>query len=160
MTRYPKGGKGSKWTIKELNAVSADWKGDTLSDTEGLSGDVRVASSGEVFFAFRYGFRWLDKKAWHYCGSYPSADMAAIRKERDKARELVKAGIDPRASKIAVKIEAQAAVNAIIKADEQQRTEALTFNDLYQTWIRDGVSRADGNDYIIRTFKKHALPSL
>ena len=121
MTRYPKDRKGSKWTTKGLNAIGAEWKGDTLSDTEGLSGDVRVASSGEVFFAFRYGFRWLDKKAWHYCGSYPNSDLAAIRKERDKARELVKAGIDPRASKIAVKIEAQAAVNAIIKADEQQR---------------------------------------
>jgi Arm DNA-binding domain len=123
MTRYPKDGKGNKWTVKELNAIKADWKGDTLSDGNGLSGDVRFISS--VSINFRYAFRWQDKVAWHYCGSYPASDMATIRKERDKARDLVKAGIDPRASKIAVKIEAQAAVNAIIKADEQQRTEAL-----------------------------------
>ena len=36
MTRYPKSGKGSKWTIKELVAIKPEWKGDTLSDGEGL----------------------------------------------------------------------------------------------------------------------------
>ncbi|RFC37923.1 MAG: hypothetical protein DID90_2727553104 [Candidatus Nitrotoga sp. LAW] len=39
--------------------------------------------------------------------------MAAIREERDKARDLVKAGIDPRANKVATRIEAQADVDAI-----------------------------------------------
>src|SRR5487761_2338917 len=114
MTRYPKSGKGSKWTIKELNAVGAEWKGDTLSDSEGLSGDVRFTDSASI--NFRYAFKWGGKVAWHYCGSYPRTDMAAIREERDNARKLVKKGIDPRASKI----EAQAEVVATIKADEQQ----------------------------------------
>jgi integrase len=158
MTRYPKSGKGSKWTIKELNAVKPEWKGDTLSDGEGLSGDVRF--SGSVSIHFRYAFKWADKVAWHYCGSYPANDMTDIRDERNKARDLVKAGIDPRANKKVVKIEAQAAIVEVIRADEQKRTEALTFNDLYKVWIKDGVNRSDGNKYITQSFGKHAIPVL
>lgn len=160
MTRYPKAGKGSKWTIKELVAAKPEWKGDTLSDSDGLSGDVRVASSGSVSISFRYGFKWQGKKAWHYCGSFPAIDLAEIRSERDKSRKLVKAGIDPRANKKSVRIEAQAAIEAIIKADEQKRTEVLLFDDLYQAWTKDGVNRSDGNKYIKQTFGKHALPVL
>lgn len=160
MTRYPKAGKGNKWTIKELAAAKSEWKGDTLSDSDGLSGEVRVASNGNVSIAFRYGFKWQSKKAWHYCGAYPTRDMAEIREERDKARDLVKVGIDPRANKIAARIEAQTHVDATIKADEQKRTEAFSFNDLYTTWISDGVSRSDGNKSIIQSFNKHALTVL
>jgi len=158
MTRYPKSGKGSKWTIKELNAVMQEWKGDTLSDGEGLSGDVRF--SGSVSIHFRYAFKWAGKVTWHYCGSYPANDMTAIREERNKARDLVKAGVDPRANKKVVKIEAQAAVVEVIRADEKRRTETLTFNDLYITWINDGVSRSDGNKYITQSFGRHVLPVL
>lgn len=160
MTRYPKAGKGNKWTIKELAAAKPEWKGDTLSDTDGLSGDVRLASNDNVSIAFRYGFKWQGKKAWHYCGAYPANDMTAIREERDKARALVKAGIDPRANKKVVKIEAQAAIVEVIRADEQKRTEALSFNDLYKVWIKDGVNRSDGNKYITQSLSKHAIPVL
>ena len=158
MTRYPKSGKGSKWTIKELAAISEVWKGDTLSDGEGLSGEVRF--SGTVSVHFRYAFKWADKVAWHYCGAYPSNDMASIRKERDKARELVKTGIDPRAKKIASRIEAQASIDATIKADEQKRTESRTFTDLFEAWIKDGVARGDGNKYIKQSFYKYSYPML
>lgn len=158
MTRYPKSGKGSKWTIKELAAIKPEWKGDTLSDGEGLSGEVRF--SGSVSIHFRYAFKWADKVAWHYCGAYPANDMTVIREERNKARDLVKAGIDPRANKKVVKIEAQAAIVEVIRADEQKRTEALTFNDLYKVWIKDGVNRSDGNKYITQSLGKHAIPVL
>lgn len=158
MTRHPKSGKGTKWTIKELNAVKQEWKGDTLSDGDGLSGEVRF--SGSVSIHFRYAFKWEDKVAWHYCGAYPANDMTSIRDERNKARDLVKAGIDPRAAKKVVKIEAQAAIVEVIRADEQKRTEALTFNDLYKVWIKDGVNRSDGNKYITQSFGKHAIPPL
>ena len=158
MTRYPKSGKGSKWTIKELAAIKPEWKGDTLSDGEGLSGEVRF--SGSVSIHFRYAFKWADKVTWNYCGAYPANDMTTIREERDKARALVKAGIDPRANKKVVKIEAQAAIVEVIRADEQKRTEALSFNDLYKVWIKDGVNRSDGNKYITQSFGKHAIPVL
>ena len=158
MTRYPKTGKGSKWTVKELAAIKPEWKGDTLSYGEGLSGEVRFP--GSVSIHFRYAFKLAGKVAWHYCGAYPTNDMTTIREERNQARGLVKAGIDPRASKKVVKIEAQAAIVEVIRADEQKRTEALTFNDLYKVWIKDGVNRSDGNKYIAHSFSKHAIPVL
>jgi len=158
MTRYPKSGKGSKWTVKELAAIKSEWKGDTLSDGEGLSGEVRF--SGTVSVHFRYAFKLAGKVAWHYCGAYPTNDMTAIREERNKARDLVKSGVDPRASKKVGKIEAQLAIEEAIRADEQRRTQAFTFNDLYKVWIKDGVNRSDGNKYITQSFGKHAIPVL
>ena len=158
MTRYPKSGKGSKWTIKELVAIKPEWKGDTLSDGEGLSGEVRY--SGSVSIHFRYAFKWVNKVAWQYCGAYPTNDMTVIREERNKARDLVKAGIDPRANKKVVKIEAQAAIVDVIRADEQKRASALTFQDLHTAWLKDGVNRSDGNKYIMQSFQRHALPTL
>ena len=158
MMRYPKKGKGSKWTTKELDSVKPEWRGDTLSDGEGLSGEVRF--SGTVSIHFRYAFKWSGKVAWHYCGSYPANDLMAIREERNRTREMVKTGIDPRANKKVSKIEAQAAIVEVIRVDELKRTEALTFNDLYSVWIKDGVNRSDGNKYITQSFSKHAIPSL
>ncbi len=158
MTRYPKSGKGCKWTIKELAAIKPEWKGDTLSDGEGLSGEVRY--SGSVSIHFRYAFKWVNKVTWQYCGAYPTNDMTVIREERNKARDLVKAGIDPRANKKVVKIEAQAAIVDVIRADEQKRASALTFQDLHTAWLRDGVNRSDGNKYIMQSFQRHALPTL
>lgn len=161
MTRYPKGGKGKKWTIKELDAIAADWKGDTLNDSDGLSGEVRFhEKSAKVSIHFRCAFKCQGKLAWHYCGTYPTIEMTDIRAERDKARKLIGEGVDPRVNKVAAKIEAQAAVIEIIRADEQQRTEALTFGDLYKLWITDGVKRGDENAYLIRSFNLHALPRL
>ncbi len=165
MTRYPKSGKGSKWTIKELDAIKSEWKGDTLNDSDGLSGEVRFSEA--VSIHFRFAFKWLDKVAWHYCGAYPANDMVAIRDERNKARDLVKAGVDPRTEKKAAKIEAQAAVMAVIEA-EAQRVEAaravdmqaLPVSALYAAWIKDGVSRSDDNKYIMQSFGKHAIPAL
>ena len=159
MTRYPRGGKGNKWTIKELDAIKSEWVGDTINDTDGLFGEVRV-NSGKVTVVFKHAFRWKDKISWHYCGSFPDRDMAAIRSERDKARSLVKAGVDPRANKIASKIEAQAVVEATIKADEQKRNESHTFTDLFNVWIADGVNRSDENKYIKQSFSRHAIPAL
>lgn len=158
MTRYPKSGKGSKWTVKELDAVKEEWKGDTLSDSDGLSGEVRFSNS--VSIHFKYAFKWNRKVAWFYCGAYPANDMTEIREERNKARDLVKSGIDPRASKKASKIEAQLAIEQVILNDENKRAQGLTFNDLYNAWLKDGVSRRDGNKYIIQSFGKHAIPIL
>lgn len=160
MTRYPKSGRGGKWTIKELEAIPPDWKGDKLSDGGGLTGEVRVSSVGKVSIRFAYQFRWEDKSTWYSCGTFPTIEMAAIREARDEARALVKVGVDPRANKKAEKIKSQAAVEDTITANEQKRTEALTFTDLYDVWIKDGVARADDNKYIIQSFKKHALPKL
>lgn len=159
-SRYPKSGKGTKWTAKELDNINPEWKGDTLNDSEGLSGEVRVTSNNDVSIRFKYAFRWNGKVEWFQCGTYPINTLSTIRENRDFARDHVKNGIHPKDKKIVDKIEAQAAVEEVIREEEQKRTEALTFNDLYQAWIKDGVSRRDGNKYIMQSLSKHALPTL
>ena len=53
MTRYPKSGRGRRWTVVELKAVSRDWRGDSLADGDGLVGTVRVGD-GRYALANRF----------------------------------------------------------------------------------------------------------
>ena len=160
MTRFPKNEKTRKWTPLELKAVPAEWKGDTLSDGEGLSGTVRVDSKGNVSIRFQYVFRLGKKTAFFQCGTFPTVDLATIRENRDYAKKLVSEGVDPRAKKEADKVEARLKVEATLKADAEAKTQMLTFGDLFEVWIKDGVNRADQNKSLLMLFRKHALPSL
>lgn len=158
MTRYPKAGKGRKWTIKELEAITSDWNRDTLSDGDGLSGQVRINSSGKLFILFKYAFKWEKKVNWFYCGVFPTKDLSEIRQLRDEARDLVKQGIDPRANKIASKIENRNAVAQVLQLEEQRKADIKTIKDMFEAWTADGVRRKDGNKSIIQTFNKYILP--
>ena len=105
MTRYPKSGKGKKWTQLELKAIPIEWRGDNLSDGDGLNGEVRVASnSSQVSIRFKYAFKWNKKLTWYQCGTWPTLSMEAIRASRDQARELVKQGVNPNDHKKAQRI--------------------------------------------------------
>lgn len=160
MTRYPKQGKGRKWTIKELEAVPAAWKGDTLSDGEGLSGEVRVAGEGAVSVRFKYAYRWAGKVAWHQCGTWPTVSLETIRAERDQAKEQVKQGINPGAHRKVQRIEAQAKVEAAIAEATRQQSENLPVRAMFDAWMADGVARADGNAELRRSFEKDVLPAI
>ena len=155
MTRYPDGGKGKKWTVRELAVIKPEWDGDTLNDSDGLFGEVRVSSNNVVSVSFRYGFKWHGKKVWHYCGTYPASNLAEIRVIRDSARKQVNDGVDPRAKKIADRIEKQAAIDETISLANQKKAANLTFQDLFDTWIKNGVSRKDGNKALKMSFNKH-----
>lgn len=160
MTRYPKTGKRTKWTILELHAITPDWAGDTLSDSEGLSGQVLALKDGSVSIRFKYAFRWAGKLCWHYCGTFPDTGLAKIRQNRDTARDLVKQGINPNDHKKAARIEAQAAIQATIEQAEKERIKNQTVNDLFDTWITDGVARQDGNAELKRLFAKDIIPAI
>lgn len=49
-------------SLNELAAAKQKWIGDTLSDSDGLSGEVRVASNGNVSIAFRSRTRKLQNR--------------------------------------------------------------------------------------------------
>lgn len=134
------------------------WKGDTLSDGEGLSGEVRVAGDGAVSLPFRYAFKWEGRVTWHYCGSWPATSLEAIRTERDRARALVKSGVKPTDAKRAAKIDAQAKVEATIAAAARQEAENLPVRAMFEAWLRDGVKRGDDNAELRRSFEKDVLP--
>jgi len=160
MTRYPRQGKGRKWTVKELEALPRDWKGDALSDGDGLVGEIRIAADDELSVVFRYGFKWEGKKAWHYCGSWPAVRLEAIREERDQARTQVKNGIRPTDAKRAIKIEAQAKVQAAIAQAVREQEENQPVRVMFDAWMTDGVARADGNAELRRSFEKDVLPAI
>lgn len=125
MTRYPKSGKGKKWTALELKAVPLAWRGDMLSDGDGLTGEVRVVGDQTISIHFKFAFKWNGKVAWHYCGTWPTLSMEQIRRQRDEARDLVRSGVNPNDQKKAERIENQAAVEATIA---QAAAEAKDFD--------------------------------
>ncbi|WP_349743696.1 Arm DNA-binding domain-containing protein [Roseateles cavernae] len=147
-TRYPKSGKGRRWTIAELRAIPLDWKGDIIADSDGLTGEVRVTNEDAVAVRFRFAFKWGGKVSWYQCGSWPGNSLEVIRRHRGDARNKVKAG----------RIETQQHVEAVIAADAQRRAEDLTNNDLIDTWLRDGVRRKDGNHELGLKLDKNVRP--
>lgn len=158
-TKYPKSGKGRKWTIKELENIPVDWSGSTLNDGDGLTAEVRLNNS-EIALVFRYAFKWEQRVCRFYCGSWPTVPLEEIRKRRDSARSLVKSGINPNDHKQASRIEAQAEVASAIREATKQAVQDLTLEQLFQAWIEDGVARLDGNKEIKRSFNKDVLPKL
>jgi len=161
VTRYPKSGRGRKWTVAELKAIPADWRGDALRDGDGLVGAVRfIEGDSAPRVHFRYEYKREGRKAWHYCGTWPMSSLDAIRRARDEARETLKRGLDPNAKREADRIEAREQVKATLAAEERRRAEDASVQDLYDQWIRDGVLRRDGNAALKRSFERDVLPTL
>lgn len=161
MTRYPKSGRGRKWTVAELKAIPADWRGDTLRDGDGLVGAVRFAAGDSAARVhFRYEYKREGRKAWHYCGIWPMASLDTIRRVRDEARETLRRGLDPNAKRDADRIEAREQVKATLAAEERRRAEDASAKDLYDQWVRDGVLRRDGNAALKRSFERDVLPAV
>lgn len=160
MTRYPKSGRGHKWTVKALESIPVDWKGDSLSDGNGLTGEIRVTRDSAVSIRFKYAFKWDGKVVWHQCGTWPTVTLEKIRTNRDHARILVKTGVNPVDHKKADRIEKQAQVLATIARAELENTENLPFLAMYEKWLASGVVRKDGNDEIRRSFEKDVLPAI
>lgn len=115
MNRYPKRGKGFRWTVKELEAIPLSWKGDTLADGDGLQGEVRLHGAN-VSVTWRYAYKWEGKTKRHYCGTWPSVALDQVRGNRDQAREWVKIGVNPSDQKRVIRIEAQRQIEATLPA--------------------------------------------
>jgi len=158
MTRYPKQGKGNPWTVKALENVPIEWVGDTLADSGGLFGEVRLTKAGAISIRFRYRFRFDGKACWHQCGMWPAVSLAQIRAERDRARQQVALGVNPSLAKQAAKIEKRAALAQSLEKERQDQEDNLTISDLFQQWLKNGVARMDGNAEIRSAFAKHVLP--
>lgn len=158
--RYPKSGIGRKWTVIELKAIGPSWKGEVLSDGDGLSGQVLAAADGSVSIKFRYGFKWDGKKTWHYCGAWPTATLDEIRTNRDNARKAVRDGINPNDQRKAVRIENRLQVERVIEEQKKRDADNITVQSLFDAWVTDGVKREDNNAEIKRSFNKDVLPAI
>ncbi|WP_180737195.1 tyrosine-type recombinase/integrase [Pseudomonas aeruginosa] len=147
----------AKLTAKQLEALTAADDGKTLREDGGLVAKVRAGVRG-VTVLFRYEFKLDGAKRDHRLGSWPKKSLAQIRAERDEVKSTVTKGINPTAARKAAKIEAQAAIAATIAEAERQAAENKTVADLFEEWMRDGVSRQDGNAELRRSFTKDVLP--
>jgi integrase len=75
------------------------------------------------------------------------------REDADKRDDIEAARRQSRASEVAAqKAEAARA--------EAERTENLTFGEMYLEWLTGGVGRKDGNKAIMQSFSAHVLPTL
>ncbi|NMZ60981.1 tyrosine-type recombinase/integrase [Pseudomonas nitroreducens] len=147
----------AKLTAKQLEALTSADDGKTLREDGGLVAKVRAGVRG-VTVLFRYEFKLDGAKRDHRLGSWPKKSLAQIRAERDEVKATVAKGINPTAARQAAKIEAQAAIAATIAEAERQAAENKTVADLFEEWMRDGVSRQDGNAELRRSFTKDVLP--
>ncbi|MDH4842223.1 DUF4102 domain-containing protein [Pseudomonas sp. BN505] len=149
----------AKITAKQLEALSPADDGKTLREEGGLTAKVRAGVRG-VTALFRYEFKMGGVKRDQRLGSWPKKSLAQIRAERDEVKASVNKGIEPATARKAAKIEAQAAIAATIAEAERQASENKTVSDLFEEWLRDGVSRQDGNAELRRSFSKDVLPAI
>lgn len=147
----------AKLTAKQLEALIIADDGRILREDGGLVAKVRAGVRG-VTVQFRYEFKQDGMKRDQSLGSWPKKSLAQIRAERDEVKAIAAKGIDPTAARKAAKIEAQAAIAATIAEAERQAAENKTVADLFEEWMRDGVSRQDGNAELRRSFTKDVLP--
>ncbi|WP_409322932.1 tyrosine-type recombinase/integrase, partial [Pseudomonas putida] len=147
----------AKLTAKKLEAFKANDHGTILREDGGLVAKVRAGVRG-VTILFRFEFKHEGVKRDLSLGSWPKKSLAQIRAERDEVKAVTTKGILPIAARKAANIEAQAAVAATIAQAERRIAENKTVSDLFEEWIRDGVSREDANAELRRSFTKDVLP--
>ncbi|MCB6182370.1 tyrosine-type recombinase/integrase [Leeia sp. TBRC 13508] len=153
------GQNSSKITVKQLENLSDADDGRVLREVGGLVGKVRAGTRG-ISVLFRYEYSQGGKKMDCRLGAWPKKSLADIRVERDRLKPIAQQGINLNAAKKAQSIEAQAAVAATIAKAEQERVASLTVEDLFNSWIVDGVARKDGNAELRRRFAKDVLPQI
>jgi len=146
-----------KITVKELEALTATDDGKTLREEGGIVGRVRAGANGITIW-FRYDYKLEGKKRDHSLGTWPKKSLSEIRAERDRIRVVVASGINPTDAKKAERIQRRKAIEDIIKQAEQERIENQTVQDLFDTWVADGVARQDNNAELKRLFAKDVLP--
>jgi integrase len=147
----------AKLTIKQLEALSDADDGRTLREDGGIVAKVRAGVRG-ITVQFRFEFKWDGAKRDHRLGTWPKKSLGVIRAERDELKTMLSKRIDPTAGRKAAKIEAQNAIAATIAEADRLAVENKTVNDLFCEWLRDGVSRQDGNAELRRSFNKDVLP--
>jgi integrase len=103
--------------------------GDKYSDGGGLC--ILIKSAGKYW---RLNYRFLDKQKTLALGVYPALSLAAARKARDRARELLAAGTDPGAEKQEARAQAKRAAAAVFEglAREWLETSASTRGEVTQ----------------------------
>ncbi|HOY87911.1 MAG TPA: tyrosine-type recombinase/integrase [Methylotenera sp.] len=147
-------------TVKEIENAKAKSTEYKLTVDRGLY--IRVAPSGIKTWLVRYV---VDGHQIQYRLPEPYGDgegffgLADAKALNANIQSLARKGIDYKIQ-LSDQKQTELQLKQAVKEKEKLDTENnLTFQDLYAIWIKDGVSRADKNAYIVHTFKKYALPA-
>jgi integrase len=157
----------AKMTAQQLAALRPTDKSQRVVVDTGLV--LRIASSGVKTWIVRYTVngRLRDyrlPKPYGISSDNGHMSLADARSEVAAIRALARQGID-------VQVQAEEARRADMKRDEEAlksatasdvlaRRDKLTFGDLFNAWLADGVRRKDGNAELRRSFNADVLPTL
>ena len=134
-------------TNTQVNQAKSKSKEYSLSDGRGLA--LRVKPNGSKLWIFNYTRPHTRKRANLSFGIYPEISLAEARKEREKARELLAQGIDPKAGRDHTKA-------------EKVRQQATTLEIVSRQWwdLKRRKITADYADDVIGSLEKHVFPKL
>lgn len=143
-------------TVKVIEAAKAGAKEYKLTDGDGLA--VRIARDGRKTWLVRY---MLNGKQYQYTlprqwGKETTDGTLALADARDEARKVrakAREGIDHPA-------ELEARSKAAVAASEVQRVESLAIRDLFDEWMRDGITHKDGGRELRRRMEKDVIPAI
>lgn len=152
--------------VATLKALTAADHRKNLSDGGGLFGEVRIGADGTPAVRFTYRYRAGGKTRDKRIATWPARDLAAIRAERDRLRQMVANGLDPiDEERKAAELERQAwhASEAKRQAEiaEAARLAArMTYGDLFARYRAAHVDKLKGAAEIIRRHQKDVLPAI
>lgn len=149
----------TKLTVKYLQALTIADAGKTIRDEGGLSAKVALTQKG-ISLSFYYQFRWEGKYSRHACGTWPGADLKAIREIRDNARQCIALGLNPNEQKRFDRHQRKTEAAEQLALAETLKKQELTVYDLAQDWLLNGVARKDNNAELGRRFAKDLYPVL
>jgi integrase len=149
-----------KLTVREIETAKPKDKPYKLMDGDGLQ--LRVAMDGDKTWLVRYAIQGVERqyslpKKYRGTSGAGHCSLQDAREEASKIRALARQGIDYQAQLVrVVKAEAKRLSDEVVA----QKTEGLTVQDMFEAWIRDGVSRKDGNAELLRSFNADVLPHI
>lgn len=149
-----------KLTHRYLESLNTQDCGEKVRDEGGLYGKIRPGTEGRISVTFYYRYRFDGKIKEFTCGTWPSDSLASIRLTRDTTRLKVAQGIDPVDEKKILKHQNELQIATLLSEIDIKRDDALTVQDLFNTWVTDGVRRKDGNAVLIRSFSSDVLPTI
>ena len=145
----------AKLTVRAIEAAKPKLNGYKLTVDRGLY--LRVAPSGEKVWLVRYVIdgKQIQVRLPRPYGSSGEGfmSMAEAGAENARIQALARDGIDVQQ----LRAEAVQAKAAAVAA-EQAATRS--FEEMFQAWLTDGVTRKDGNAELRRSFTKDVLPAI
>ncbi|NVJ62193.1 MAG: tyrosine-type recombinase/integrase [Gammaproteobacteria bacterium] len=139
--------KTTPLTDKDIKNAKPESKVRKLSDGRGLQ--LRIRSNGTKSWLLDYVKPSTGKRSSLGLGSYPEISLAAARKLRDEARELIAKDIDPKEHKDAEK-------------RQKQELSANTLAKVAKSWfeVKKSSIKPDTASSLWRSIELHVLPSL